>query len=187
MIHGIIGVCSKTGKTLFSKKFSHAYGLPSSPESDSIDTHKLAALIFAFQLNAGACLSETAGSKSPDPVSLKFLRFGNSMKIFFHCHPDFTNLIVALFVDAQMQEKAAMDLMKVVFLHIQESLPGHLPSGSRFLSGKLQGAGEIVKSSMVQYAQDLLSQLMESMNHNKKSLSWGWASLADQELPSCPP
>jgi len=186
MIHGVIGVCSKTGRLLFSKKYSPSYGLPASPETESIDSHKLAALIFAFQLNANACLVQSQGEDSSESAPLKFLKFGNKLKIFFQAHPTLRNLVVALFVEEQMQEEPAHALLKNIFLNIDESSSSKA-SVANFLSGKLQGSSEVLKASMKQFAHDVLSQLMLSLNNDKKKLVWGWASLTDQDNSVCCP
>ena len=125
MLHGLLGLCARSGSLLFSKSWTPSFGLDGAGvngrgNSAPIDAINLSSLVFALQINAAAAVedgpvdssNDTAASllavDSQGPV-LRSVDMGAGVRIVFHSPPKLPGLLLALFAQASEPMSAAVE------------------------------------------------------------------------------
>ena len=187
MLHGIVALCPRTGSLLWAKAYAPSFGLPRSAGEPAIDSHNLASLVFALQLNATAILVGAdegfsvgpAGGNTGEPA-LKSVDMGPGLRLIFYKDDKLPGLLLTLSLDPALGEHAQRVLVQSLYNSFAEKFGEQLRSSAGVGSGpsgpvrRLRGATELVQKSLASVSQYLLDDLLQTFS-DRGAIIWGHA------------
>lgn len=124
MLHGVLGLCARSGALLFSKAWTPSFGLGGGKggigNGAPIDAINLSSLVFALQLNAAAAIEDDSDeedvavhgaapvlSVDSEGPALRSVDMGAGVRVVFHSPTQLPGVLIALF--APKGEAAAVE------------------------------------------------------------------------------